>query len=277
MTVWLDGAWVSRDEARISIDDRGFLLGDGVFETARLYDGRFFRFHQHMERLHAGAALLRLSVPATAELFEIARELARRNDDARHAMLRVTLTRGRSNGEPTRLLTLTPLPRDWRHRAEAGWSVVTAGVRHPPPSVNPAGLKWPGRLFSLLGRIEAREAGVDDALLLSVDGDVAEGPTWNVFWRHGRRLRTPDPATGILQGVTRSVVMELAGDAGFTVEQGLWPRTDLDDADEIFATMSSLGLVAFRSLDGRDLPAPRAVPELRRRYWSRVEAELEDA
>src|SRR5205807_1383773 len=162
---------------------------------------------------------------------------------ASDAIFRVTLTRGRAGArEPTLYATVQPLPPTWREDARRGWQLITAQVRHPPLAASPSRIKSLGRLQGILARFEAQDAGVDDALLLAPDGVVVEGPTWNIFWRHGRNIYTPSVETGILEGVTRSVVIQLARDAGYTVEEGSWPRAELDHADELFATMTSLAL-----------------------------------
>lgn len=277
---YVDGDWVDPDDGVVPIHDRGFLLGDGVYDTCRVHHGHLFRFDDHAARLHASAGVLGITVPGIAELRGTAAELLDRNDDAdlQDAVLRITATRG-SGGRgvgtegagPTRLvMTVRRLPEDWRERAMEGWSCVTARVRHPPPSVMPPELKGQGRIFSLLATLDAERAGCDEALLLSTDGHITEGATWNVFWRKDDVLRTPAPETGILAGVTRGLVMELADAAGLAVEEGVWPRAELDDADEAFATMTSRGLVPLRSLDGHQLAGREAVETLASLYWDRV-------
>jgi branched-chain amino acid aminotransferase len=290
MIACVDGQWLDARAATIPIDDRGFLLGDGVYDTCRVFDGAYFRFDQHAERLRQSAAVLRIDAPPVAELRGMAEELLARNLAAAadaggrldHAVLRLTLTRGSggaglgtTGAGPVRLVaTLRPLPPDWRERARAGWSVHTASTRHPPATVLPPALKGQGRVAALLARLEAEAAGCDDALLLSVDGRVTEGTTWNLFWRAGDVLRTPATAAGLLAGVTRALVLELAAGAGFSVQEGSWPREELDAADEAFATLTSLGLVTIRSLDGRRLPGPGdAVDRLTPLYWERVRQE----
>ena len=108
---------------------------------------------------------------------------------------------------------------------------------------------------------------------VTAERKIAEGPTWNFFWRKGRVLRTASLAGGILEGVTRSIIIEIAGRAGYQVEQGLWPRAELDAAEEAFATMTSLGVVPIRAIDGRAL-ATDCAPQFQRRYWDLVGAEL---
>ena len=293
MIAWVDGEWVDAREGRVPIHDRGFLLGDGVYDSCRLFEGRWFRFEEHALRLQASGDVLRIPVPSAEELRRIADGIRERNPGVAHGTLRLTVTRGSGGPTPVRpdhaaprlVVTLRALPDDWRERAGKGWSCMrsseksrwscmTAEIRHPPASVMPPGLKGQGRVFSLLAALEAEAAGCDQALLLSLDGNVTEGTTWNVFWRSGDRLRTPDASSGLLAGVTRGIVMEIAADAGLRVEEGVWDRTELDGAEELFATMTSLGLVPLLSLDGRELPEPRrAVDRLTPRYWERVRKE----
>jgi branched-chain amino acid aminotransferase len=288
--VYVAGEWLAAEAATVPITDRGFLMGDGVYDTCRVFQGQYFRFEQHAERLRVSGQVLRIDVPPVPELWRIAQDLLTRNRDAAgpergaldHAVLRLTVTRGSggkglgtSGAGPVRVVaTLRPLPADWRQRARAGWSVMTAATRHAPAQVIPSALKGQGRIYSLLARLEAEEAGCDDALLLSTDGRITEGTTWNVFWRHGRTLRTPAANEGLLPGVTRAMVMELAASAGYTIEEGGWPRSEIEGAHEAFATMTSLGVVPIRSLDGRDFPATgEAAGPLGEQYWERVAEE----
>jgi branched-chain amino acid aminotransferase len=264
MIVWLDGAFIPAADAAIHIDDPGFLSGDGVFETALLHQGGFFRLRPHLHRFAASAAMLRLPLPSFEGLAgidavdAIARELVRRNS-LRHARLRFTLTRGVSR--PVLLVTArAPAPRP--DREADGWRIITARTRRPSLSAMPGSLKALGRTHALLARIEATDAAVDDALLLTDDGCVSEGPAWNVFWRVDSTLFTPSLDAGVLPGITRAAIIELAAPAGLVVREGLFPRSDLDRADEIFATMTSTGVVSIRELDGRriaELPAAAAV------------------
>ncbi|MBI4544154.1 MAG: aminotransferase class IV [Gemmatimonadetes bacterium] len=275
MIVYLNGKWLEEAEAAVSVQDRGFLFGDGVFESVRRHRGHYFRLRQHLRRLEQGAAALRIPLTQLESIQDAARELARRTG-MEEGMLRVTVSRGAASGAPpTLLLTLRPMPADWSQQAERGWRLITAAVRHPPPESMPPQLKALGRMYPVLARLEAESAGVDDALLLSTSGEVAEGPSWNVFWRQGDRLCTPAAAVGILEGVTRAVLLEIAAELGYTVEQGRFPRAELDRAQEIFATMTSLGPVSILELDGRPLPpqAATAARRLRTRYWEQVERE----
>jgi len=270
MLAYLNGHWLDEERAAVSIDDPGLLTGDGAYETARLHRGRYFRLDRHLDRFEASAAVLRIPVPDAPELRAIAERLVRENDLV-EATLRFVVTRGAAPMTgPTLFATLRPLAPAHLTRAERGWSIVTASTRRPPVGTLPASFKGLGRTYAVLARLEANAAGADDALLLSADGDVAEGPAWNVFWRRGRTLFTPPADIGVLDGVTRSVTLELAGQNGFGVKEVVRPRAELDDAEEIFATMSSVGIVTIRALDGRPLESDAAARLLNGRYWDLV-------
>lgn len=252
MIVWLEGAFRDEAEAAIPIDDRGFLHADGVFETALCLQGGFFRLDEHLERFRGSAATLRLPVPAARELEHIARDLVRRNA-LTDASLRFTLTRG--TDRPRLLVTARAPDPAWTDRAARGWRLITAATRRPSPAAIPAQLKALGRTYALLARFEAADAGVDDALLLTDQGAVCEGPTWNVFWRTGETLFTPAIDLGVLAGVTRRALLECAATLPWNIREGTFDRAVLDHADEILASMTSVGVVRIRELDGRTLPA----------------------
>ena len=271
MIVWLDGRLVPELEATLSINDRGFLFADGVFETALLRDGGFLKLPSHLERLVASARTLRLPPPDPDAVDAIIRDVVRANN-LRDASIRITLTRGVTH--PVLLVTARPPDAAWEARARRGWRIVTAQTRRPSTAAVPAQLKALGRTYALLARHEAAEAGVDDALLLTDDGFVCEGPAWNVFWRTGDTLFTPALDAGVLAGVTRTALLGLAAAADLRAEEGLFPRADLDTADEIFATMTSVGIVSIRELDARPLPPETpAATRLLTMYQALVKAE----
>lgn len=271
MIVYLNGRYMPEEEAAISIHDRGFLAADGVFETALLHDGGFFRLGAHLERFAASAAALRLTAPAAAETDSVLRRVAHMNE-LRAATMRITLTRGAV--QPTLLVTATAHDSGHRDRLRAGWHLVTARTRRPSTAAIPAQVKTLGRPYALLARLEAADADADDALLLSDQGFICEGPSWNVFWRTGQTLFTPSLDVGVLAGVTRAVLLEIAPHSGLEVREGQWHREALDDADEMFATMTSAGIVSVRSLDGREFTdGTTAADALQTAYWQRVAAE----
>ena len=279
---YVNGLWLPEDEATISIRDRGFLFGDGVFETGRLHRGRFFRLHQHLERLHASAAILRLSVPSLAELTAIANALAEHNGH-QEATLRITVTGGvggrglhrAGTKGPTVIATLQQIATGWLELAARGWRVQIATVRRPAEASMPAQLKSLGRTYALLAHLAAEANGFDDALLLSHDGFIAEGPTWNFFWRRGDTMFTPALESGILAGVTRSIMLDLARAAGYSTDEVLATPAELARADEAFATMTSSGIVPLRQIDERTFTGTPAAERLQTEYWSLVRRETD--
>lgn len=268
-----DGAWLDEREVRVPIRDPAVTSGHGVFESVRLHAGRYFRIDDHLERLVAGAAMLDIDHPPEADLRDVLLELARRAA-VDEASARIVLTPGEPGAAPSVIATIAPLPDDWRDRAARGWRLITADTRHPPSATVPPALKSLGRVYSVLARMEARAAGVDDALLLLPDGVVAEGPTWNFFFRSRGVVHTAAAEAGVLAGVTREVVLDLAAEHGIDIDVGR-PESDLlASADAAFATMSSLGVVPIVELDGRALPGSGALAApLQERYWSLVARE----
>jgi branched-subunit amino acid aminotransferase/4-amino-4-deoxychorismate lyase len=281
MKVYLNGDFLDEDKACIPADDRGFLFGDALYESIRIYRGGFFRFSEHWERLAQGAAALKIEAPPLADLKNIAGRVAALNCVV-DGTVRVTLTRGpggeglrtAGSGPPTLLVTVRPITPHRMQRAAAGLAAILARARRSPVGL-PASIKSANRLDAIMARLEADEAGVDEAILLNADGYVAEGTVSNIFWRSGDRLCTPELSIGILPGVTRMVVLEVCRRYGIPVEEGRWPPDELKEASEIFLTMSSVGPVHVVELDSKPVSAPddALFPRVRDAYWSVVEQE----
>lgn len=284
MIVYLNGCYLEAADARVPVTDRGFLYGDALYENIRVYRGGFFRFGEHYRRLTEGAAALQIAPPSAELLRGVAGELALRNGTFDGA-LRVTLTRGpgggglstRGAGPPTVLVTLASVEPERMRRAEEGWAVIVARARRAPSAL-PGSIKSANRLDAILAKLEAEATGADEAILLSVDGRVAEGTTCNVFWRSGEVLCTPSLDVGILPGVTRGVVLEIAVRRSWRVREARFPLEALKSAPEIFLTMTSVGPVHVRSLDGRAIPARAGelFARLRKEYWMLVEQEARE-
>jgi branched-chain amino acid aminotransferase len=254
--VWLDGALVRENAARISPADRGFLLGDGLFETLRAYGGRPFRLAEHLARLEAGGARIGLELPGD---LRDAVAVTLEANDLEEAAVRITVSRGVADpglappleAEPTVLVTARayhPRPEWYTHGIAA--SFASGRVDEHRAS---AGLKQLGYLDGVLALREARAAGAEDALLLDTEGHVAEGAASNLFMLAGGVLRTPPLSCGILPGITRAVVLELAAARGLaTREEPLTPAA-VSTAEEAFLTSSLRELVPLTRLSGRAL------------------------
>ena len=271
MMVFLNGRFLPVGEARVSALDRGFLYGDGIFETLRVVDGRPFLAAEHLRRFRAGAAFLGIPLAwSDAELAGVWQELFRLNH-ARDGVLRMTLSRGpgprgyspRGAGPPTLLVTLHPAPP--ATGAPAGWRVVTSRIRGTGPRML-APYKVCNRLPQILARADADAAGADEALILDEAGRVVEGASANVFWVRGDELWSPGPHEGALDGITRRWVADQCRKLGWTVREGTLPLEQVRDAEGLFFTLSSLGPVEACELDGRPLPRWPGFAELRSAY-----------
>jgi len=245
--VSVNGRLQTAAKARISIFDRGLLYGDGVFETLRIYDGRPFRFQEHWRRLQRSTRSIGLRLPHPAAWFRRQIDTLLRANRLTNALVRLTLTRGvgpiglepPSAAAPTIILFTRPFTGYPRLLYRRGLTVIIASIRRPPPSAAPSDVKSLGYLVGILAKREAARQGADDAILLSMDGHLCEGTTSNLFFVRGGALYTPAPTTGLLKGITRQVVLELARSLRLPVRQGLFTPKQLWAADELFLTNTS--------------------------------------
>ncbi len=279
--VWLDGAWLDQTSAMISVYDHGLLYGDGVFEGMRAYGGRIFRMERHLDRLYDSARAVWLDIPMPKEeLAAVTREAVQRAamDDA---YLRHIVTRGRGDlgldprkcPRPTVLLIVDTI-RLWPEETyQAGLRVITAGTPMVHREALSPRVKSLNYLSHILAKVEAIQAGADEALMLDPCGYVTEGSGQNLFVCKGGVLRTPPAWAGILKGVTRDAVIELAADAGLRVLEEPLNRYDIYTADEAFFTGSASEIAPIRELDGRTIGSGRMGPvtgDLRERFRALV-------
>lgn len=277
--VFLNGQFVPPAQAVVSVFDRGFLYGDGLFETIRVHRGRAFRWPQHWRRLQRGAEFLRLRVPFDeATLTRRAAELIQRNA-VQDGLLRLNLSRGvgpsgyatRQADAPCLVMSLHPLPAEDADNPPR-WRVITSSVRVPTHD-RLALYKTTSKLGHVLARREAEERGADEALLLNTDGEVAEASAGNVFWVAADGVFTPPLATGILAGVTRDLVLELCRANAIPCEEKAIAPAALRRADAVFLTLSSRGVVEVSSLDERCFEPSPLVRRLQESYREVLERE----
>ena len=256
MIVFLNGKFLPAADAVVPLNDRGFLLGDGLFETMRVANGRPFRCAQHLERLTRGADFLKIKLPFTPkEIQKFAGELIEQNTLA-EAILRVTLTRGagargyspKNSGPPTLALTLHPLP-PVNADEPVQWSLVTSSFRLPAGDAL-AAFKTTSKILNVLARAEAEEQGADEALLLNANGEVAETAGGNIFWVYQDKICTVPTGRGGLPGITRAVVLELCQSLGLETNKRVIKPEQLRNAEGIFVTQSALGIVPVVAFDG---------------------------
>jgi aminodeoxychorismate lyase len=279
MIVFLDGKFVSEHRAVVSVFDRSFLYGDGLFETMLIANRVPFCWRQHLERLERGAAFLDIRLPFTpGELRGFVDRLLVENQMSQ-ALLRLTLSRGiglrgyspRGAHSPTLVMSL--------HSAEAcgageitAWHLMTSGFRLPAREPL-AQFKSCNKLPQILARAQAEAADVDEALLLNTDGFVVEGAASSFFWIEAGAVYTPPLASGILSGVTRQVVFEICGNLGLGLQERNISAKEILRVDGVFLTLSSLGIVEGQSLDGHPLSRSPFTTQIRTAYWDRVRHE----
>ncbi len=224
------------------------MRGRGAFETTRVYGGAPFRLGDHLERLEASCTRLGFVPPASAEIEELV-ELALGEADSPDAMLRVYATPGRGDGARA-FVAVSELPPDLDDLRARGIALIAVEFR---PSDLIGGVKSTSYALNMMAVDAARAAGADDAVFLGEDRIVLEATTSNVWWRTGTRLRTPAVDTGILPGVTRSVLLAEARALGHDVEEGRFPVADLAAADEAFTTSSVREVMPVVALDGEPI------------------------
>jgi aminodeoxychorismate lyase len=259
MIVFLNGRFIPEEQAMVSVFDRSFLYGDGLFETMLVANGVPFCWEQHIDRLQRGAVFLGIRFPFSAdELRGFSKRLLRENQ-ASHALLRLTLSRGtglrgyspRGANSPILVMTLHPTTGLEANQMQS-WRLTTSTFRLPAREPL-AQFKNCNKLPQILARAQADEAGADEALLLNTDSFVVEGASSNFFWIDGGIACTPPLASGILSGVTRQVVLELCRGLGLDVRECTIRASQVLETEGVFLTLSSLGIVEGGSLDGQRL------------------------
>jgi branched-chain amino acid aminotransferase len=260
--------------------DHGLLYGDGIFEGIRVFGGRIFRLEAHLARFNASAKALALELPGGVEgvraiLLETVR--AHGTDDA---YVRLILTRGdgqlgidpSSCPEPRLICIVAQIAIFTPEKLAAGLDLLTSSYRRPAADALDPRVKSLNYLNNALAKLEARQRGGDDALLLNDRGMIAEASVANIFIVRNDVVQTPPATDGALEGITRGCVLELAAGLGFVTREATLGRFDLFAAEEAFLTGSGAGLVPVRSLDGRSIGAGTPGP-----VYEKIRAAFADA
>jgi len=272
-TASLNGRFLPLDEAQVSASDRGFLYGDGLFETIRIHDGRPFLWDWHMIRFMDGSESLGIALPQSTEsLLGNVRELICRNDGP-ESIVRIALSRGvgqRGYGvtgdeQPTLLITQHPLPQALSKPLSLVTTTARVAVGDPLARVKSA-----NKLGSILVKRDATRQRADDGLILNSDGNVTETSSANVFWVENGTLHTPPISDGVLPGVTRRLVIDLAPTLGQAVREESAAPDRLQQAEAVFVTSAATGIRAIAQVDGTALGTHPLVGQLQDTY----EAEL---
>jgi branched-chain amino acid aminotransferase len=268
----VDGEIVPLHEARVRVLDNGFLFGDSVYEVLRTYGGRPFESGRHFRRLRASAARLGIGLPTTdEELLDRVRALLARTGDV-ESYIRIVVTRGVGDSSydfeavsgPTVVMIQKELSLPPRRHYEEGIRVAAVDVRrNHPRSLDPA-IKSSNLLNNILAVREARARGAEEPLLLNLEGTLAEGASTNVFLAKGGELRTPPLSDGILAGITRQIVLELAASLEMACVEEPVPLETLLGADEAFLSSTTREIVPIRQVDDTTIGDGRPGPLTRR-------------
>jgi branched-chain amino acid aminotransferase len=283
-TIWIDGKYFDRDTATVSVFDHGLLYGDGVFEGIRVYGGKVFRLDGHLDRLYASAKAIWLTIPmAQPEMKRMVEDAVARSE-LTEGYIRLLVTRGAGDLglDPRKCArasvicivdTIAIWPKD---RYDRGLVCVTAATPINHREALSPRIKSLNYLPHILAKIEGVNAGVDEAIMLDPAGYVAEATGMNLFTVNGRKLRTTPDYAGILRGITRDAVIQVAGEAGYQAEEYPLTRYDLYTADEMFLTGTAAEVIGIVKLDGRVIgtgsPGP-VTKDLTKRFRELVKRE----
>jgi branched-chain amino acid aminotransferase len=272
MKIFLDGQWVEPAEAKISVFDHGLLYGDGIFEGIRLYDRNIFRLDAHLERLEYSAKALMLDLPMSrAEIAEAVCETCRRNGLV-DGYIRLVVTRGVGDlglapwncPKPSLFIIADKIALYPPEYYEKGLAIVTVATRRLAPGALSPAVKSLNYLNNIMAKMDARQAGALEAIMLNEQGLVAECTGDNVFIVHKGRIFTPSAQQGALKGITRDTIFDLAREMDLPIEEHDMTRYDVWNADEVFLTGTGAEVIPVIKLDGRQIGTGQPGPVFNR-------------
>jgi len=263
MKIYLDGKFVDQADAKVSVFDHGLLYGDGIFEGIRLYQGNIFRLEEHLERLEYSAKALLLKLPLSRrEIADATCETCRQNN-LTDGYIRLVVTRGVGDLGLSPWLCPTPsifiiADKIALYPAEhytTGLSIVTVPTRRTNPAALSPAVKSLNYLNNILAKIEARQAGALEAIMLNDQGYVGECTGDNIFIVHKGEILTPAASQGALKGITRDTIFDIAKEIGVPIREADLTRYDVWCADECYLTGTGAEVIPVVKLDGREIGA----------------------
>jgi branched-chain amino acid aminotransferase len=272
LKVWIDGKLVDKADAKISVYDHGLLYGDGVFEGIRIYNGKIFECGAHMKRLYDSAKSIRLTIPISVDEFCKAIYDTVAANNFKDCYVRAVVTRGagdlgldpRKCKAATVFIIADLIAVYPKEMYEKGMSVITSSYIRNHPNSCPPRVKSLNYLNNILAKIEANDAGVPEAIMLNHDGNVAECTADNVFIVRDGQIQTPTTADGILEGVTRKVIIDLCRKNNIPLVEKVIQRHDLFVSDEMFVTGTAAEVMPVTKVDGRVIGNGEAGPLTKR-------------
>lgn len=280
MYVYLNNGIVKASDAKISVFDHGFLYGDGIFETMRAYDGVIFMFDEHLTRLYRSASFIGLDIKRSISDIKIAIYETLSVNSLLNAYVRLSISRGYGpigiDPDLCKENTFVIIANDFKSYPNSyyleGIDMIVSSVRrNSAEALNPK-IKSLNFLNNILAKIEAKKMQAMEALMLNMDGFIAEGTISNIFFVRDEVLYTPSLSCAILDGITRGVVIDLAIKNGIRLVEGQFTVEELFSASEVFITNSSMELMPVKKVNDKKYPAGKICNLLHKKYKKEVEA-----
>lgn len=280
MYVYLNGKILPSKEAVVSVFDHGFLYGDGVYETLRVYDGVIFELEEHLQRLFRSAILIGLDIPLEINALKVSIYETLIANTLRNAYIRLTVSRGRGDigldpdlcTEPTIVIIVQEFKEYPKAFYEKGISLIIAETRRNLKEAIDPRIKSLNFLNNILAKIEAKKRGVYEALMLNIYGKLTEGTISNLFFYKDSILCTPSLDCGILDGITRGLVIDLAKREDLSVKEGKFRIKDLYSAEEVFLTNTTMEVMPVSKIDDQKYAVGDIAKLLRKAYRQEVKA-----
>lgn len=261
VSIYLNGQYVTkREDALISAYDHGFLYGDGVFEGIRTYNGRVFKLHEHMQRLYNSALAIRLNINMTMEEMEKAVIETCKRTGIKDMYIRLVVSRGpgdlgldpRKCPKPTIVIMADEIQLYPKEKYEKGLKVITTSTRRNRPDCINCQIKSLNYLNNIFGKLETMQVGADEGIMLNDEGYVCEGTADNIFIiKRSGKIYTPPPYLGLLEGITRNTVMDIARGMNYQVMEEPFTVNDIYSSEECFLTGSGAELIPVIECDSR--------------------------
>jgi branched-chain amino acid aminotransferase len=268
LLVYVDGSYYPKSQAKISVFDHGLLYGDGIFEGIRAYNGSVFRLKEHIDRLYRSAHMIMLEIPmAKEQMIQAVLETLRKNS-LKDSYIRLIVTRGvgdlglnpKKCAKPTIIIITDTITLHKVEAKEKGVTAMLSWVKRDPVDATSHEIKSLNYLNSILAKIEANIAGVDEAICLDKNGFICEGVAENIFMVKNDKLFTPPSYTGALQGITAEEVMRLARRLGYDVEEKNITPYELFNAEEAFFTGTAAEIIPVREINKRTIDSGKPGP-----------------
>jgi branched-chain amino acid aminotransferase len=282
MFVYLNGKILPAKEALVSVFDHGFLYGDGVYETMKVYDGVVFMLDEHLHRLYRSASLIGLTIPSGADHLKIAVYETLMANSLGNAYVRVTVSRGPGaiglDPDFCPAPTVVIITEDFKEYPAAYYKngislIISETRRNLKEAINPQ-IKSLNFLNNILAKIEAKKKNAYEAVMLNSAGKLTEGTISNIMFYKSNTLCTPSIACGILDGITRGIVLDLARREGLEVKEGAFTKKDMYGAREVFITNTTMEVMPVSKVDDRPYPVGKISRLLRKLYRQEVNARI---